>query len=402
MSYYLTTPDGQVIPVSAQQAAQYSPFGQTPQAPAEPAPIEIPETAIVKCFRLEPRSAKGFYGTFPATEINQVEGSTVERWGRGRWEWQVWDGAKKITAWSAELAGRPPTDAEGKQIDELAEPDAAMMAPDATTMREARWPGMDQNVFYQDQIRNLGAQVTRLERENGELRELNRRLEMERSELKGELSRAEERAQVQKLVGELQARAELAKKGENDGLMATLLPTLLEKAFNPVKGSGSDFDIQLDRLVKLRELTDTGGESSTALEVIKALPAVAEKLAPQLAPPVPAQAAQNGQAAAAQQQQQAPAAYTTPEFVELLTTGLEKMWDGALLTKWVSGAERHITDEGKQALSQIGDDGSGLIEWAYHIPGIKPRALQAALVGNQARQQWIMKAFTTLKQRMAA
>lgn len=415
-SYYLTDPHGQSMQLSPEQMQSLN----SPQAPPQ---IQITETATVKVYRRDgPAHARGFYGSFPAKDINDIEVLTGEKWGRGRYEWKVFDKGHEIHSWSSDVAGKDPIDNQSRPI---IEDDTPLDIPrqqsytgpviqNGSQRREAQWPGQSPEQFYVDQVKELSHRCARLEHEKRELESLNRALEHERNDLRSQLSRATERAETQKLVGTLEAQVEAVRNAKNDGWMEKVLPKLFDNALTPQPvAQASDLDKDLDRLIKLKELTNSGGsdeDPSLGRELIRALPAVVAGLAPAYAgnlgekTTAEAEAAQNG-SGAAKEPAEAAVPFAREDFRPILQSGIAHMPEGEALTKWADSAARRLTKEGAEALLQVSDKGKGLWDWAKHVPGLRLDKLLVALkkegVGEK-RQVWLGGAIRAMKERLAA
>lgn len=428
-------------------APPLQPYTPPPQAPAR---VEVSEKARIKVARLEPREARGMYGSFSVAQADEVEQLTVEKWGRGIYEFQIWDGLSEVSKWRNELAGKPAIDAEGRVIPipeapaeangngqprhvEMPNPYGAPgmfsvpmhTSPDGL-MRTAMMGGSPET-FWHEALRARDQRIAALERQldaaqeatrraTQEASEASKRTESEKTELIAKVARlemsianAEERAKSAKYLAELEAKADAAKAGGAGGLTQDLIQKLLDRAMAPPPPVPSLKD-RLEEVKLMREAFDGGGDDDdddgdavVGGGVLRDLADLAR--ATGIIPKPEAEKAPAQQDEIPQDQQQAEpekepaAAFALPSFKGILESGLTHLPDD--VTRWGASAIKHLTPQGREGIKAIGADGTGLADWAGRCPGITVEALKNSLKDDLPKQIWIMRAIKELQQRAA-
>jgi len=418
---YVYDPNGNVIPLSDYQA-RYGPQYNQSAPVAEPEPVQmIPESATIKVFRRTPRQYEGFYCSFPAVKVNQVETEVQTEFGGGLFEFQIWNAGQKLNVWKTKLLGPPmdnarelipQADLDAEQLAEKpmwqngspggpptrpgqANTNGLHMRADGSAMFESF--SMSGDEWWRTQYAELQGKLARSERRIQELEETARRERDEKGELKAEIARLKERHEAQKHFQELANELSTAKSGSSNDLMALLLPKLLDNSL--AKGKTESLSDQLDTLEKLKKLAggdQAPGGNSDGIEFVKALSDMVAKVAPvMMGAPGPAPAA-------AQQQQPSPAVsapYATADFKKVLEEGLQNTPQD--FAAWAARAAPTLTQAGADALLAIGDDaasmGQGIATWATHLPGVDVHTFVKVLRENPPLMGWAMGAVNALK-----
>ena len=260
--------------------------GWPPQNPV----VEIPSSGVIKVYR-EGRIAAGYYGTWPADRVNEVEELTRKKWGGGDFRFEAWDGATPLRRWTATLPGSNWLNADEEPIARDSAPSAP--APSHHAHHSAYPPpppyghqgygsggmvvggafprrGAGDSFLY-DQVDKRDRTIAQLQRELNDQREVSRRAELEASEWRQKHDAAVAQAAQAKVMADLQTEIRIAQvlqqKGgggasASESLLVTLFPTLIEAIQS--KGD-TDLGSQLDVLAKLKELAgDSGGGDDSA------------------------------------------------------------------------------------------------------------------------------------------
>ncbi len=386
----------------------------------DPPQIEtIPETSQIKVFRKTPRAYAGFYRSFPAIKVNEVEQDIQSEFGGGLFEFQIWNMGQKLRHWSTKLLGEQLDQAhEPIPIDEVESEqsidDKPMWSrgspaapgrpgvnnlhtkPDGSMMYESF--GMSGDDWWRTTYAEAQAKIAKLERQLIEERELSRRDREALLESKSKIARLEERNEQQKYFQELSLELNKAKQGGDKDIMALILPKLLDQSLT--KGKPETLADQLANLQKLKDLTggDGGSGNSDGIEFVKALGGMVAQVAPTIWQPGQSAPAQAGAAPAGVEP------YATEGFKAVLQTGLEETPDD--YQAWAKNAAPHLTQAGAVALLKIPSDpagmGRGIATWAQHLPGVDVTKLVEILKTDPSLMGWAMNAVLALKDVISA
>lgn len=400
-------------PISIEEYQRiYGGNGAAPAVP--PQPLTIPESAVIKVYRLKPRKAKGFYCTHPGSKINEVDGLVSDEFGGGAYDIQVWDAGRMLLQYTLEAPGHP-RDKNGEQIE--APDDEPAPAPHAPMWQNGKAPfqrpnnmhgredggmlyesfGMTGDHWWQSQLTAANQRGAKLEAELRDANERIKSLELEINRKEATVARLEERIEQQKQLGDMMQQLAAAKAGGNNDLLATILPKLMDRSLAPPASPGDSIDKELQRMERYQGLFGGSGGNSDGVEFVKALGTIAKDLGPLLV-------MQQQQGGAQQSTQQTPAQaepYATDAFRGVLEQGLNSLPED--LPAWCRQAAVHLTPSGREAIRKVPDGsnpaalGQAIAEWSSHLPGIDIQTLVGILKSDKDRMSWVMRALAELK-----
>lgn len=355
----------------------------------------LSEDAVVIVERLEPSSppgVAGFYGSFARSDLSRIEEVARLRWGRGRYLFEVRDEGEVVRRWSRTLAGGPPKDSEGNEIDSR----GLATTPDPLSMKLAgsQGGGVVNDKFLLELVERKDREIERLrrdfedlrERQESRLSELAERLSEARqreTELRGQLERERQNAQVAALSAKIDA---LGNKPEGSSfkeafeLAVNMLPKPrqtglkelrdMKEVLDDLRGDrdedGDDWSkvigSALGEFMKLhREQAEADDEARPAAPKRSAVPALETR--------------ENA----------------TPRFLAMLSSGLEDFPDPE---SWVREALPTLTPAGRRRLAALDlNESRAVLDWLAGVPGLNLGKAVAALAGSEDRQRWLGEIF---------
>lgn len=339
-----------------------------------------------------PAGVAGYYGTFPIDQQPRIEELVRERWGRGRYLFQIRNAdGKTVSHWSRTLAGGPSMDSEGNPIsgaitvsqDQMTMSAGPLAARgDISPLNSDAWLNL---LHGRDrEIRDLRAHIDK-QREYYErlMNELRERIEKEkeaRIKAENERDRERDRATFEGLRAQVDAMR-TGQTSQTDPLdMVSKIMGMMPKPRDTGIG-------ELRDLIALSQ--ELGGNKDADGEWSQIARAFGEFFRARNEPDQPDEPPSNKEPAL-------PGPVASLALKKLLETGLDSLPE---VESWARAALPTLTASGRASLAKI-TKLAELLGWAERIPGIALPALVNAIKSDANRQKWFFEAIDAVKKEL--